>query len=204
MGPDPNNMRRAYEWYAAASALGDEFSKTRIQELSLYAPLASSDLSASELKAFEQKCVSYSTIKGICWALSFPEMRAILASRGYKNPAPNEFTDEKGARIELNSDHVAFQCGVFNACDLSLRELASKIQNSGLVKGSMEYDEEIQSSVLLEGITSSSQSYCGRGLKGEKICVVESSNNLGAAMGVAPSLWVSMSKGLVNKEISFD
>lgn len=161
-------------------------------------------LKASEamMSELERKCEGYSTIRGVCWSLTQTEMRSVLATRGYRNnpEQPNIFTDPTGASISIKGDFIEIQCGVLNACDLSIRELAARVQNSGLVEGAMEFDAQF-SGGLIDGVYSNTNSFCGRGLKGEKICVVEANTTMGFTF---TSTYVVLSKGIVGEDISFD
>lgn len=199
---DPQNYRELINSAKAAVQRKDDEQK-RLQKEQQRQHEESLKLPASDLARLEKKCEGYSTIKGICWSLSLPEMRSMLASREYRNnPAvSNEFTDVKGAKITLLDDRVVFECGILNVCDLSIRELASQIQKSGLVNGSMEFDTTF-SGGLIEGVSSSSSSLCGRGKQGEKICAIETTSSLGALSFKNTSL--VLAKGIVGKTISFD
>lgn len=168
--------------------------------------LKSLELTEQEVAMLADKCSGYSTIKGICWALNLGEMRSVLISRGYfsKSGSKNKFSfrsDSPPVISVLNSE-VTFACGVFNACDLSMRELANRLQKSGLVTSSMEFDSEY-SAGYLENSSSSTSSLCGRGKQGEKICVSETTGTLGRFVGTG-DVSVSLGKGLVGKEVSFD
>ena len=168
--------------------------------------LKSLELTEREIAMLADKCSGYSTIKGICWALSLDEMRSVLISRGYfsKSGSKNKFSFRSDSQpvISLLKNEVTFACGVFNACDLSMRELAKRLQRSGLVTGSMEFDSEY-SAGYFENSSSSTSSLCGRGKQGEKICVSETTGTLGRFVGTG-DVSVSLGKGLVGKEVSFD
>ncbi|MDG1164025.1 MAG: hypothetical protein P8N61_01490 [Porticoccaceae bacterium] len=161
-------------------------------------------LTASQLSALEDRCSTYSTIKGVCWALNFHEMRSVLTSRGYVTKSPNRNSFFLGAyhALYIYNELVEFNCGVFNACDLSMRELASRLQKSGIVIGSMEANIENLDSYI-PNTSSTKKSFCGRGLQGEKICVAQTASRLGPYSSPG-DIKVILSKGLVGKEVSFD
>ena len=165
---------------------------------------ASLRLTEQEAAQLEARCTAYATIKGVCWALNFGEMRSVLNSRGYVSNATNQnrFVFNSGAVVLIRNTEVTFTCGVFNACDLSMRELALRLQRSGLVTGSMEFDSEY-SAGYFENSSSSTSSLCGRGKQGEKICVSQTTSSLGQFVGTG-DVSVSLGKGLVGREVSFD
>jgi hypothetical protein len=166
---------------------------------------ASLQLTASQLAVLELKCAAYSTIKGVCWALDYHEMRSVLTSRGYvsKSSDRNSFrVDSRFGAIYIKNGLVTFNCRVFNACGLSMRELANRLQQSGIVTGDMAWSSEY-SAGYIENTSSTTNSFCGRGLQGEKICVAQTASVLGPYSGT-DDIKVILSKGLVGKEISFD
>jgi len=161
-------------------------------------------LTASQLAALVDRCAAYSTIKGVCWALSYQDMRSVLTSRGYVSESTKKDTFRLGSQnvIYITNWAVEFHCRVFNACNLSIRELAKGLQQNGIVMGPMEYNSEY-SAGYIENSSVTTNSLCGRGLKGEKICVIETTSSLGGYTGTGATK-VVLGKGLVGKEISFD
>jgi len=159
-------------------------------------------LSTEKLAALDIKCNGFTTIKGVCWSLSKLEMRATLASRGFKShpDSPNNFKDSANASIAIKEDSLEFDCGIFNACDLSAQELASLIQRSGLVKGSMGYDSSYNGG-LYKDFYSNINNFCGRGHKGEKICIMDITTVFGGLTIKGKS--VVLGKGIAGKDISF-
>jgi hypothetical protein len=159
-------------------------------------------LPAEKLAALEIKCNGFTTIKGVCWSLSKFEMRSMLASRGFKTHPdnPDNFKDSANASIKIKEESLEFDCAIFKACDLSVQELASLIQRSGLVKGPMGYDSS-QTGGLYKDFYSNINNFCGRGHKGEKICIEEITTIFGG-LTIKGKL-VVLGKGIVGKDISF-
>ena len=142
----------------------------------------------TEPKMIAGKCRGYTTIKGICLALSLKEMQGALLDRGLmpcdldgrsfclESQIGYAFTNF-GKTIDLSVGRVKFPCGFLNACSLSVREFADKVIDGGLVSGGLLGSST--SNRYLNAFTNRYQSetetsFCGRGLKGEKLCIKQS------------------------------
>lgn len=159
-----------------------------------------------DLSEINRKCSGYTTIKGLCWALTQAEKRAILLSRGYEVSAyEKNVYNLNNATIILNSDSVKFTCDNFNACGLSISELARKLQENRVVRGPMEFDRNFNGTYA--GVASSEDSLCGRGKKGEKICVIESMMSWTTQSGEflnGSNISIIFLEGFANNSVTFD
>jgi TPR repeat protein len=179
------DRKTAYEWYQVAASRGVEFAIRGAERLTAYAPTAPT--SQSRLDDYKVKCNGYSTILGLCWALSASEMKAVIQSRDFRLVEDNRPRYRKtsgGGDITLGRKTISFDCILFNACPLTPREIAQKLMSAGLVVGDMENTSTTYNGIIFE-------TYCGRGVKGEKICV-------------QAGKIIEMSKGVVGKDVSFN
>lgn len=177
------DRKTAYEWYEVAASRGVELAIRGTERLTAYAPTAPT--SQSRLDDYKVKCNGYSTILDLCWALSASEMKAVIQSRDFRLVEESSLRYRKGSGdIKLGSKTISFDCILFNACPLTPREIAQKLMSAGLVVGDMENTSTTYDGIFFE-------TYCGRGVKGEKICV-------------QAGKIIEMSKGVVGKDVSFN
>lgn len=118
------------------------------------------------------------TLSGINWANSKNESINILTKNGFicedisnifipdKPPIGTSCSKDNG-KISFYDDEIRFNCGLFNMCDMSLKEAAqnlvatNKIKSLGMVL--------VQADKWLG--TSTHFIYCGQGDDGEKVCL---------------------------------
>lgn len=141
-----------------------------------------------ERNMITKKCRGYTTIKGICMALSLKEMQSVLLSRGYmpcRLDGRSFCTSDQigkgfinfGNTIDLSVGRVEFPCRFLNACSFSVKEFSQKVIDAGLVSGRLEGSSTSRSykNIFTDRYQSeTATSYCGRGLKGEKLCIKQS------------------------------
>lgn len=150
-------------------------------------------VSIEEVKTIISKCDGAITLKNICWAQDSEEMKIVLTSAGY---VCGQESDLFGGRhvvcrmengdISFIENKVIFTCETFNGCGFSLVEISQKLLDAGVVSELNPENEQISDGTSTFYI----EKYCGRGTKGDQICVVQDQTLLGV-----PLLNVELMKG---------
>lgn len=126
-------------------------------------------------------CVDAIKIKGVCWAQTPAEMKTVLLARNYTCGTeqglfgPLERCTLGDASITFLDGTLIFSCANFSACQYSAEELGQMIVDQGLVP-ELKYNVESFS----DGVsTLYTKTYCGRGAKGDELCVNDGTSLLG-------------------------
>lgn len=135
-------------------------------------------LSEAEVAGLNEKCSTFTSLKGLCWGLSSDEMKAMMATKGYNCSETANLLMGKGQEctkgeevISIFQDTMVFGCQALNTCNYSFKEVSQMLVDNGVIS-SLDYDNRVadpDNPYLVE-------QYCGRGSSGDELCVVKDKN----------------------------
>jgi hypothetical protein len=164
-----------------------------------------------ELVADEQEtlalaglCEGYISLKKVCWAHSLLDMSKVLSTEGYycevtKWDGLEEGLDckDESKQVFVRSDVILFNCDAFNVCSYKYDEIAKMLVDQGFVD---ELQLNVREVVNLDGVRQLISEYCGRGNRGDELCVVNDINILGM-----PTINIKLKRGSASGDApSFD
>lgn len=154
-----------------------------------------SPYSSKELKERKQPPLEPIKLIGIDLTMTLEQRQTVLASSGYQCSEIDSIIsihigcEDGDKEIRLRESEIVYGCANFNACSLSLKELAQALVNQNIVP-SLEFSTDRGIGLL----PTTYDKYCGRGIAGELLCVVHTH-------GPSRSeLYISVDRGMLGSD----